>query len=168
MIPDCEEDFVNKVKLNFVIDALMFLCMTAIAGLGFLMKYVLLPGRESTIKYGRRVELSLFGLDRHDWGAIHLYLGFMLLALLVLHILLHWQMIPGLFTRLVDNSRQRSKIALVYVVLAAALVLFPFLISPEVKDAGVGQGRRYGAQIGGRLAGPVEENLLNNPLAFSQ
>ena len=125
MIPDCEEDFVNKVKLNFVIDALMFLCMTAIAGLGFLMKYVLLPGRESTIKYGRRVELSLFGLDRHDWGAIHLYLGFMLLALLVLHILLHWQMIPGLFIRLVDNSRQRSKIALVYVSLPQLSSCFP-------------------------------------------
>jgi hypothetical protein len=38
----------NKAQLNFAIDALMFLCMTAIAGLGFLMKYVLLPGREST------------------------------------------------------------------------------------------------------------------------
>ena len=101
----------NKAKLNFVIDALMFLCMTAIAGLGFLMKYVLLPGRESTIKYGRRVDLSLLGLDRHDWGAIHLYLGFLLLALLVLHIVLHWNMIPGLFARLVATSRQRWKIA---------------------------------------------------------
>ena len=97
----------NKAKLNFVIDALMFLCMAAIAGLGFLMKYVLLPGRESTIKYGRRVELSLLGLDRHDWGAIHLYLGFFLLTLLMLHIVLHWQMIPGLFAKLVANSRQR-------------------------------------------------------------
>ena len=66
MIPDCEANFVNKVKLNFVIDALMFLCMAAIAGMGFLMKYVLLPGRESTIKYGRRVDLSLFGLYRHN------------------------------------------------------------------------------------------------------
>ncbi len=135
----------NKAKLNFVIDALMFLCMAAIAGLGFLMKYVLLPGRESMIKYARRVELSLFGLDRHDWGAIHLYLGFLLLALLVLHIVLHWQMIPGLFTKLVTNSRHRWKVALVYTVLAVALVLFPFLISPEVKNGTVGQGRRYGA-----------------------
>ena len=135
----------NKATLNFVINAMMFLCMTAIAGLGFLMKYVLLPGRESTIKYGRRVELALFGLDRHDWGAIHLYLGFLLLALLVLHIVLHWNMIPGLFARLVVNSRERWKIAGVYVALAAALLLFPFLISPEVKDAGAVQGGRYGA-----------------------
>ena len=56
LTPDNKANFMNKAKLNFAIDALMFLCMTAIAGLGFLMKYVLLPGRESTIKYGRRVE----------------------------------------------------------------------------------------------------------------
>jgi hypothetical protein len=142
----------NKAQLNFVIDALMFLCMTAIAGLGFLMKYVLLPGRESAIKYGRRVDLSFLGLDRHDWGAIHLYLGFSLLALLVLHIILHWQMIPGLFTRLVANSGQRWRIGFVYLVIAVALLLFPFFISPEVKDAGAGQGRRYGAHGGIGLA----------------
>jgi hypothetical protein len=151
----------NKTNLNFVIDALMFLCMTAIAGLGFLMKYVLLPGRESTIKYGHRVELYLLGLDRHDWGAIHLYLGFSLLTLLVLHILLHWNMIPGLFTRLVAPSRQRWQIASVYVLLIAALLLFPFLISPEVKDAGAGRGGRYGAQGEmGPAGSSAEQHLL--------
>lgn len=155
----------NKAKLNFVIDAVMFLCMAAIAGLGFLMKYVLLPGRESTIKYGRRVELSLLGLDRHDWGTIHLYLGFLLLALLALHIVLHWQMIPGLFARLIINSKQRSRIALVYVVLAAVLVLFPFFINPEVKDGGAGQGRRYGAQ---GEAGPADTRTGQQLLTFSR
>jgi hypothetical protein len=155
----------NKAKLNFAIDALMFLCMAAIAGLGFLMKYVLLPGRESTIKYGRRVELSLLGLDRHDWGAIHLYLGFLLLALLVLHIVLHWNMIPGLFARLIANSRQRWSIALVFVALAAALLVFPFLISPEVKDADAGQGRRYGAH--GEI-GPVGSGTEQHLLTFTR
>ena len=155
----------NKTNLNFVIDALMFLCMTAIAGLGFLMKYVLLPGRESTIKYGHRVDLSLLGLDRHDWGAIHLYLGFLLLALLVLHIVLHWNMIPGLFTRLVAPSRQRWQIAFVYVLLTAALLLFPFLISPEVKDADAGQGGRYGAQ--GEM-GPAGSGAEQHSLTWSR
>ena len=155
----------NKANLNFIIDALMFLCMTAIAGLGFLMKYVLLPGRESTIKYGRRVELSLLGLDRHDWGAIHLYLGFSLLTLLVLHILLHWNMIPGLFAKLVVRARGRWKIALVYMALAAALLLFPFLISPEVKDAGAGRGGRYGAQ--GEM-GPAGSGAEQHSLTWSR
>ena len=154
----------GKAKLNFVIDALMFLCMAAIAGLGFLMKYVLLPGRDSTIKYGRRVDLALLGLDRHDWGAIHLYLGFLLLALLVLHIVLHWNMIPGLFARLVVPSRQRWQIASVYVLLTAALLLFPFLISSEVKDADAGRGGRYGAQ--GEIK-PTGSGAEPHALAFS-
>lgn len=143
----------NRAKLNFVIDVLMFLCMAAIAGLGFLMKYVLVPGRETPLIYGRRVDLSFLGLDRHDWGAIHLYLGFVLLALLALHIVLHWQMIPGLFARLVGNGRKRRLIGLAYVVLAAVLLLFPFFIRPEVKEGGAGQGRRFGAS---GKAGPAE------------
>jgi hypothetical protein len=155
----------NKAKLNFVIDALMFLCMTAIAGLGFLMKYVLLPGRESTVKYGRKVELFLLGLDRHDWGAIHLYLGFLLLALLALHIVLHWNMIPGLFAKLVVSAKGRWKLALVYVALAAALLLFPFLISPQVKDGNAGQGRRSGAQ--GEV-GPAGSGAEQHSLTFSR
>jgi hypothetical protein len=145
----------NKAQLNFAINALMFLCMAAMAGLGFLMKYVLLPGRESTMKYGRRVDLSFLGLDRHDWGAIHLYLGFLLLALLALHIVLHWNMIPGLFARLIGNSRQRWQIGFVYVLIAAALLLFPFFISPEVKDAG--QGKRYSFDNGLAISAEVRE-----------
>lgn len=154
----------NKAKLNFAIDVLMFLCMTAIAGLGFLMKYVLLPGRESTIKYGRRVDLSFLGLDRHDWGAIHLYLGFLLLALLVLHIVLHWNMIPGLFAKLIADSGKRWRIGLVYVAVAAVLLLFPFLISPQVQDGGAGEGRRSGVQrdIGTAVASAEQHSLMGD------
>lgn len=36
----------NKGKLNFIIDATMFLCMMAMAGLGFLMRYIMPPGRQ--------------------------------------------------------------------------------------------------------------------------
>ncbi len=147
----------NRAKLNFVIDALMFLCMAAIAGLGFLMKYVLVPGRETPLLYGRRVDLFFLGLDRHAWGAIHLYLGFVLLALLALHIVLHWQMIPGLFARLVGNAPKRWLIGLSYVALAAILLLFPFFISPEVKEGGAGQGRRFGAS--GKV-GPAEVRTM--------
>jgi hypothetical protein len=60
------------------------------------------------------------------------------LTLLVLHIVLHWQTITGLFAMLVANSRERWMIGLVYVVVAAALLLFPFFISPTVENAGAG------------------------------
>jgi hypothetical protein len=131
---------VDKPKLNFIFDALMFLVMMAMAGLGFLMKYVLIPGKERWVKYGRNVDLTLLGWDRHDWGDLHLYLGFTLLGLLILHIILHWKQIVGLFQRLIPPER-RTLILLVFLLLAALLIYFPFLMTPEVGELGRGLGR---------------------------
>ncbi len=58
----------DKTKLNFFIDASMFLTMMALAGLGLLIKYVLIPGRIAWAQYGRQMELTWLGLDRHAWG----------------------------------------------------------------------------------------------------
>ncbi len=83
----------DKSKLSLVIDALMFLCVMAIAGIGFLMKFVLLPGKDTWAVYGRKVDLFLFGMDRHQWGTIHLIIAFVFLGMITLHIVLHWNMI---------------------------------------------------------------------------
>ena len=131
----------DKPKFKFIIDAAMFLCLMAMAGLGFLMKYVLPPGREVQAKYGRNLYLSWLGWDRHDWGVIHLYLAFAILTLLVVHIILHWQQILGLFQRVVPNPRRRYRIALIFLFLSLLLIYFPFLISPDSKARGRGGSR---------------------------
>ena len=130
----------DKSKLNFIIDALMFLVMMAMAGLGFLMHYILIPGREAWSKYGRKVDLTWWSWDRHDWGDIHLYLGFFLLALLGLHIILHWRQIVGLFQRFITPER-RTLVLIAFVVVALLLIYFPFLISPDISELGRGMGR---------------------------
>ena len=124
----------NKPKLNFVIDALMFLSLMAIAGLGFLMKYTLPPGRAVKSTYGRNLELSWLGWDRHDWGDIHLYLGLALLTLLIIHLIFHWQQILGLFRRLVPDPRRRYRIAFIFLLLSLLLIYFPFLITPDMQS----------------------------------
>jgi hypothetical protein len=129
----------DKPKLNFFIDALMFLVMMAMAGLGFLMNYILLPGREAWAKYGRRVDLTWWGWNRHDWGDIHLYLGFTLLGLLCLHIILHWRQIVGLFQRFITS--QQNLVILAFVLVSIILIAFPFLISPDIGELGRGMGR---------------------------
>ncbi len=126
----------DKPKLTFVIDALMFLCLMAMAGLGFLMKYTLPPGRAVWAKYGRNLELSWLGWDRHDWGDIHLYLAFALLTLLVIHLILHWQQILGLFRRLVPDPQRRYRLALIFLLLSLLLIYFPFLITPDMQPRG--------------------------------
>jgi len=156
----------NRTNLNFVIDALMFLCLMAIAGLGFLMKYILPPGREVWVRYGRNVDLTWLGWDRHDWGSIHLYLAFTLLGLLVIHLILHWSMIVGLTARLITNPRRRTRVALAFLILSLLLIYFPFLITPEVGERGRGLGRGGGrrSQAGGyeqKIGGAAAVNDQN-------
>lgn len=143
----------NKTKFNFIIDAAMFLTIMAMAGLGFLMKYIMPPGRKVIAEYGRNLEFSWMGWNRHDWGDIHLYLGFFFLALLVLHTILHWNQILGLFHRLVPNPRWRSRIAIIFVLLSLLLIWFPFLITPDRQERGRGGGGgRNRSQVGGSEA----------------
>ena len=97
----------KKSKLNLIIDAILLLCMAAIAGIGLLMKNVLVPGYKRWDIYGRNVELYFWGLDCHQWGTIHFIIELVLLALLVLHIALHWSMILGIYRKLIPNPRTR-------------------------------------------------------------
>ena len=55
-------------RIRLIIDALMFLCIAALAGIGFLLKYVFLSGQEAQVVYGARVDQFLWGLEEHDWG----------------------------------------------------------------------------------------------------
>jgi hypothetical protein len=135
----------DKPKLTIIIDALMFLCLMAMAGLGFLVRYILPSGRDAWAKYGSNLQFSWLGWDRHDWGDIHLYLAFVLLTLLVIHLILHWRQILGLFQRLVPDARRRHRIALVFLLLGLLLIYFPFLISPDMQEQGGGRGRGGGS-----------------------
>jgi hypothetical protein len=134
----------DKPKLNFIIDALMFLTLMALAGLGFLMRYILVAGREAWAKYGHNLALSWLGWDRHDWGDLHVYLAFIFLILLVFHLILHWHPILAYFHHLIPNPGLRFKIALIFLLLSLFLIYFPFLITPDMQERGGGRGRGGG------------------------
>ena len=146
----------HKSNVKFVIDAVMFLCMAALAGIGFLMKYVLLSGKEAQVKYGTKVELSSLGLDRHEWGTVHLIIAFVLVGLLILHIVLNWKQIVSMFQRLISSSQiSRKIITAVFTIVCVLLIIFPFIMNPEVQEIG-GEG--------GRLGGTAETiQVLNSP-----
>lgn len=123
-----------KPKLNLVIDTLMFLVLMAVAGLGFLMKYVLLPGYKINEKYGTDTDLFFWGLDRHQWGAIHLYLALSMVFLLIFHIIFHWSIIVCIFKRMVPGKIMRWIITFIVTILGIALAIIPVLVNPEVAD----------------------------------
>ena len=134
----------KRAKLNLIIDALLLLCLAAITGIGFLIKYVLVPGYRCWEIYGRNVSLFLWGLDRHQWGTIHFIIGLVFLALLVLHVILHWQMIVEIYRRLIPNRFARWVAVLIFICVTIILFSFPYLVKPEVIEQGRGKGRGQG------------------------
>ena len=150
----------GKGKLNFIIDALMFICMMAIAGLALLMKFILIPGKDRLAKYGRGVDLSLLGMDRHEWGTIHLAIGLALLGLLTLHIILHWKAITGLFQKLVDNQKARWIIAPTFAVVSLLLLVVPLAVRPDIQE--MERGRSGQLAAGNTACGGCPENIAHD------
>jgi hypothetical protein len=150
----------TKGQLNFIIDAVMFLVLAAIVGLGLLMEYIMPPGRRLWEIYGSNPYITWLGWDRHDWGDIHFYLALAFLALLVLHIILHWSQILGLFHNLIPDEASRFKVFIVFVIVSVLLISFPFWITPERQPRGGGRGR-HRSQVG--VSGPQVPVRFDQP-----
>ena len=132
----------NRSVINFVIEVIMFICIVTMAGLGFLMKYVLILGEERWAVYGRNVDLSFLGMDRHGWGTIHLTIGFVLLGLFMLHIILHWEVILSMYRGLISTQKIRVMVAKVFIIITTVLMLFSFVIKIKVEELEQRQGRQ--------------------------
>ena len=129
----------DKSKTNLIIDVFMFVVMLAMTGIGLLMTLILIPGKDRWVKYGRNVDLYFLRMDRHEWGTVHLVLGCILLVLLALHIVLHWQMIRQMYRRLLCSKRRRALLAWIFAAVALFAATFPLLIKPEVREREVGR-----------------------------
>ena len=137
----------NKPKIKLVVDVLMFICMAALGGLGFLMKYVLLSGQEAQAVYGAKVDIYFLGVDKHERGTIHLIIAFVLLGLLLLHIILNWKPIVSMYQRLIGGQRVRKIVTAVFIIVSALLIAFPFMVTPQVQEksgGGIGGGGGHG------------------------
>jgi hypothetical protein len=131
----------RKSVLNFAINAMMTLCMSAIIGIGFLIKYTLISGQERREIYGHNVELYLLGMDRHQWGMLHLILGFVLFGLLVLHIFLHWKVVTTVYQKIIKVPLAKKIVASVFIVVCASMIITPFFVQPEIEANKKEKGR---------------------------
>lgn len=141
----------KKTTINFIIDGLMFICMAAITGIGFLIKYTLVSGQERRIKYDENVELYLFGLNRHEWGSIHLIIGFILLGLLVLHIILHWKFITCVYNRMFKKGVVKRLSTILFITICSLFIITPFLVKPEVALTELGRRREITIEVKGYM-----------------
>ncbi len=146
-----------KLRTNFIIDILMFFCLAAMAGIGLLMKYILIPGKDRVLVYGRNVELYFWNLDRHQWGTVHMIVSFCMLGLLGIHIILHWKAVISQFKSWVAKKSFRRALTVIFVIICFVLVYFPFRINPQVEDFEAGRGRYYLERHGIETIQPAEQ-----------
>ncbi|NPE29979.1 hypothetical protein HNV12_18900 [Methanococcoides sp. SA1] len=88
------------MKLNFFIEALMFLVLMALVGIG----------------------LSLL-LEMHLFGDIHLYLGLLLFVLILFHVYLHWNLVMKMYQKFITNPRDQNIIGVIYILACLALLI---------------------------------------------
>jgi hypothetical protein len=80
-------EIMKRNTINFWIDLFTFIVLFAKIWTGLLVHYVLPPGQ------GRGHSLELWGLNRHEYGAVHFYLAIAMIVLVVIHVWLHWSWI---------------------------------------------------------------------------
>lgn len=66
------------------LNLLLYLLLCAMAGTGVLLAFRLPPGSRGGAGW------SVWGWTRHDWGDLHGWLGLAFLALVLVHLVLHW------------------------------------------------------------------------------
>ena len=104
-------DMMKRGTLNFVVDLASFINLVSLALTGFILRYILPPGtggRGRVLHGGRSVEQikDLWSMTRHQWGDIHFYLALLFVALMVVHIILHWRWITNYLKSLLSIRRK--------------------------------------------------------------
>ncbi|HIH74044.1 MAG TPA: DUF4405 domain-containing protein [Methanosarcina sp.] len=90
----------NKQKLNFINEALMFLVLSGLLGIGISLR-----------------------LKMHLYGDIHYYLGLILVVLVLTHIYLHWTQIVKMYQKLMPDPGKRKIVSIIYVLIITILLL---------------------------------------------
>jgi hypothetical protein len=139
---------------NFWIDLVSLVALVGLAITGLLMEFVLPPGSRG----GQG--LTLWGNSRHDWGEIHLGFAVAVMALILVHIWLHWSWVCGTITSLgkrqaIEKSSAARRKIYGLLFLAAWGILFVgglMWAKSQVRSGGRGEAGRHGW----RTEGPAQ------------
>lgn len=154
----------KKSNLLLLIDVLMFLFLAIMSGLGLMIKYILVPGSKRWDIYGRNVDLTFLGMDRHQWGTVHLICAIFFIALLTLHIILHWKSLVAYVCKIVNTKTEANLLISAFAFVLFLLIVSPFLININVAELGDGRDRFIHGEEQQRLPASKqrEESILQN------
>lgn len=144
----------NRNWLNFLIDGLTALVVLWLIYTGLLMYFILPPGS------GHR-GMTLLGLDRHGWGDVHFWTSVAVLALVLVHVALHWSWVCTMVNRMLHRGGRgpgsrlrRNLIGVATILLLAGVMAGGLLLARAAIEQGDQRPRR---QQRGRLHGDAAQ-----------
>ncbi len=133
----------NRLKWNAFIDTLAFIALVAMTSTGLVLRFMLPPGSGRLeaggpgLGTGRRSITVLWGMTRHQWGDVHFWAAVVLLAILSIHLALHWRWIVCMVKGEPQQySGVRIALAVGSLVALMILALSPFFSSTEIVPRG--------------------------------
>jgi cytochrome b subunit of formate dehydrogenase len=94
----------SKVKINYALDAAIAFAfiLTAVSGVVFL--FLGSGGYQGGRNPGFRAEV--LGIARSTWSDLHVWVGLVMIAGILVHLLLHWQWIVCVTQRMLRSARR--------------------------------------------------------------
>ena len=141
----------NRTIANIIIDIIAAILFLGMIATGYILRFPLPPGSNKT--------LSLWGYTRHQWGDVHFWISMGLLAVLVIHLVLHWNWIVTVIgkrchlVKTAHPSLVRSGILTGGIVILA-ITLFAWTAQNSVKETARSRRGKHMAQ-----SNPVKESL---------
>jgi hypothetical protein len=146
----------KRTTVNFVVDTVAFAGFVFLISTGMLLRYLLPPGSGRTEGLGvghgaadKPVSL-LWGLSRHEWGSVHFYIALTIMAVLAVHLVLHWNWIVCTVR---GKPREGSgfRVALGFFGLVVVILLAAAPLVSSVEE--ISRGQRKGPPVGERQDG---------------
>ncbi len=133
----------KRGQVNAVIDAATLVVFMCLASTGLVLHFQLPPGSGDLVGRGsgrgslqQPVDL-LWGLTRHEWGNYHYWIALALLAVLSVHVLLHWKWIVCIVRgQHTDSSGWRMALGLIALVMVTLAVSLPLCVGTDTVTRG--------------------------------
>lgn len=123
---------ISKKTWNTWIDTLAYTAFVVLAMTGIIMYFILPPGSGKG--------MTIWNLDRHEWGDIHFWAAVAFFGLLVVHLALHWKWIISIL-RGTPRTASRSRFLLGATgLIAIILISLAPVLSPVQRSGEGGHG----------------------------
>lgn len=128
----------KRATINYILDAVAFGLLFALLLTGLLMGFTLPAGS------GRAMVL---GLNRHEWGDIHLWVALAFIVVIAAHLALHWRWIVTMTAGKVRGWKRTARLATLGFVVAVAIGGSIGVLYLPVAEAAPRQEHRRGEAV---------------------